>query len=84
MFLIFVAGCATGDAAEADGLALRYVAGLRPGAAAGMRQGYAAALGALPLRLLRSHAGAVLDALGNAAQASRHVLLSCFPDIRCP
>lgn len=61
----------TGDAGEAEGLALRYVGGLRPGAAVGMRQGYAAALGSLPLQLLRPHAGAVLDALGDAAQASR-------------
>ena len=46
----------------------KYVEGLRPSAAAATRQGYAAALGALPRCLLSQHALVVIDALGAAAQ----------------
>jgi hypothetical protein len=59
-----------------------YVEGLRPSAAIAMRQGYAAALGALPACLLRQHALEVLVALGNATQVSNKLVCSCI-DMRC-
>lgn len=52
----------------AEGMVARYVDGLRPSAAAATRQGYAAALAALPRCLLSPHALILMDALGAAAQ----------------
>ncbi|BDA42087.1 probable tubulin-specific chaperone D [Coccomyxa sp. Obi] len=58
----------TGDDLLGKGMVARYVEGLKPSAAAATRQGYAAALGALPRCLLGPHALTVIDALGAAAQ----------------
>ncbi len=54
----------------------RYIEGLRPSAPVAMRQGYAAALAALPACLLRPQALQVLDALGDAAQVGARFLSS--------
>ncbi|CAL8461606.1 g1137 [Coccomyxa elongata] len=58
----------TGEESLAEGMVRRYVEGLKPSAAAATRQGYAAALGALPRCLLSQHALVVIDALGATAQ----------------